>query len=40
MADNPFPEPEAIERWTAQRTAAIILVRSALERAKSGEGHS
>lgn len=25
MADKPSPEPEAIERWTAQRKAAIIL---------------
>jgi transposase-like protein len=25
VADEPSPEPEAIERWTAQRKAAIIL---------------
>ena len=25
MADKPTPEPEVIERWTAQRKAAIIL---------------
>jgi transposase-like protein len=25
MADKPSPEPQAIERWTAQRKAAIIL---------------
>ena len=25
MADKPTPEPEAIERWTAQRKAAVIV---------------
>jgi transposase-like protein len=25
MPDKPTPEPEAIERWTAQRKAAIII---------------
>ncbi len=25
MSDRPTPEPEAIERWTAQRKAAIIV---------------
>ncbi len=25
MSDKPPPEPEATERWTAQRKAAIIL---------------